>query len=90
MTQIYRDIINGTRELMSSVINNRLNNVMKYLAAITIVMSIPTIISGLYGMNVVSEGMPFADTPWGFGIITGITVIICVIALIVLKRRKML
>ena len=41
-------------------------------------------------MNVVSEGMPFADTPWGFGIITGITVIICVIALIVLKRRKML
>lgn len=90
MTQIYRDIINGTRELMSSVINNRLNNVMKYLAAITIVMSIPTIISGLYGMNVLSEGMPFADTPWGFGIITGITVIICVIALIVLKRRKML
>ena len=44
MTQIYRDIINGTRELMSTVINNRLNNVMKYLAAITIVMSIPTII----------------------------------------------
>mgnify|MGYP000685959641 CR=1 FL=1 len=31
MTMIYRDIINGTRELVSSVINNRLNNVMKYL-----------------------------------------------------------
>ena len=31
MTSIYRDIINGTRELMSSVIDNRLNNVMKYL-----------------------------------------------------------
>ena len=34
---------------MSTVINNRLNNVMKYLAAITIVMSIPTIISGTLG-----------------------------------------
>ena len=90
MTQIYRDIINGTRELMSSVINNRLNNVMKYLAAITIVMSIPTIISGLYGMNVVSDGMPFANTQWGFAIVCGITLIASVIALIILKRRKML
>lgn len=45
MTSIYRDIINGTRELMSSVINNRLNNVMKYLTSITLVMAIPTIIS---------------------------------------------
>ena len=90
MTQIYRDIINGTRELMSAVINNRLNNVMKYLAAITIVMSIPTIVSGLYGMNVAPEGMPFADTPWGFAIITGVTVIICIVSLIILKKRKML
>ena len=63
MTQIYRDIINGTRELMSTVINNRLNNVMKYLAAITIVMSIPTIISGLWGMNVGGKWMPFSSTP---------------------------
>lgn len=52
MTSIYRDIINGTRELMSSVIDNRLNNVMKYLTSITIVMAIPTVISGIYGMNV--------------------------------------
>lgn len=66
MTQIYRDIINGTRELMSTVINNRLNNVMKYLAAITIVMSIPTIISGLWGMNVGGKWMPFSSTPAGF------------------------
>ena len=90
MTQIYRDIINGTRELMSTVINNRLNNVMKYLASITIVMSIPTIISGLYGMNVSGEGMPLSGSPWGFGIICGATLIICVITMIVLKKRKML
>ena len=46
MTGIYRDIISGTRELMTTIINNRLNNIMKFLAAITIVMAIPTIISG--------------------------------------------
>lgn len=90
MTQIYRDIINGTRELMSTVINNRLNNAMKYLAAITIVMSIPTIISGLWGMNVAAEWMPLSATPYGFGIICLITFIICVVVWIVLRRRKML
>lgn len=77
MTQIYRDIINGTRELMSTVINNRLNNVMKYLAAITIVMSIPTIISGLWGMNVGGKWMPFSSTPHGFAIICVITLLLC-------------
>ena len=56
MTSIYRDIIDGTRELLSSVINNRLNNVMKILTSITIVMAIPTIISGIYGMNVPVSG----------------------------------
>ena len=66
MTQIYRDILKGTRELMSTFIDNRLNNIMKLLAAITIVMSIPTIISGLYGMNVNGNGMPFSKEPWGF------------------------
>ena len=56
MTSIYRDIINGTRELLSSILDNRPNNVMKYLTSITIVMAIPTVISGLYGMNVNENG----------------------------------
>ena len=89
MTQIYRDIINGTRELMSTVINNRLNNVMKYLASITIVMAIPTIISGLFGMNVLGDGIPFAGSPWGFAVICGITLVICVLTIFILKKRKM-
>ncbi|MDE6023821.1 MAG: magnesium transporter CorA family protein [Lachnospiraceae bacterium] len=90
MTQIYRDILKGTRELMTTVINNRLNNIMKYLASITIVMSIPTIISGLYGMNVDGRWMPLSTTPYGFGIICGITTLICAIVLVVLRKRKML
>ena len=90
MTQIYRDIINGTRELMSTVINNRLNNVMKYLAAITIVMSIPTIISGLYGMNVSGKWMPFSSTPHGFAIICVITLLLCIVVMLWLRKKKML
>lgn len=90
MTGIYRDILNGTRELLSTIIDNRLNTVMKYLAAITIVMSVPNIISGLYGMNVAQKYMPFAQTAYGFGIIAGIIVLLCVVILIVLRKRKML
>lgn len=90
MTNIYRDIINGTRELISTVINNRLNNMMKFLTSITLVMAIPTIISGIYGMNVNGKWMPLSNTPHGFAIICAGTAIICIIALILLNRRKML
>ena len=90
MTRIYRDIIQGTRELLSSVMDNRLNNAMKYLASITIVMAIPTIISGIYGMNVAEEWMPLAETPYGFGIICLITLGLCLIVIRILRKRKML
>lgn len=90
MTQIYRDILKGTRELMSTVIDNRLNNIMKYLAAITIVMSIPTIISGIYGMNVSEKWMPLANTPYGFAIICVIIVVVCLLVWFVLRKRKMI
>ena len=90
MTNIYRDIIHGARELVSSVIDNRLNNVMKYLTSITIVMAIPTVISGIYGMNVNEKWMPFSDTPHGFLIICVLTLLICVITLWVLRKKKML
>ena len=90
MTQIYRDILKGTRELMSTVINNRLNNIMKLLAAITIVMAIPTIISGIYGMNVRGKWMPLSNTPHGFLIICGIILLVCIIVALILRKRKML
>ena len=89
MTGIYRDIISGTRELMTTIINNRLNNIMKFLAAITIVMAIPTIISGIYGMNVSGKWMPLAETPYGFYIVCGIIVLICIIIALILKKKKM-
>lgn len=90
MTNIYRDIIDGTRELLSTVIDNRLNNVMKYLTSITLVMAIPTIISGIYGMNVSGKWMPLSNTPYGFGIICIIILVICLIVVIILRKKKML
>lgn len=90
MTHIYRDIIRGTRELLSNVLDNRLNNVMKLLTSITVVMSVPNIISGFYGMNLNIAGIPFGDTPYGFIIICGITVVICAVTLFVLKKKNLI
>ena len=90
MTNIYRDIIHGSRELVSTIINNRLNEVMKFLTSVTLVMAIPTIISGIYGMNVSGKWMPLSSTPHGFTIICVLTTLICILALYILKRRKML
>lgn len=88
MTSIYRDIIDSTRELISAVMDNRLNNVMKYLTSITLVMAIPTVISGIYGMNV--KWLPFASSVHGFGIVCAATLVICLITLWILKKKKML
>ena len=88
MTTIYRDIINGTRDLLSSIMDNRLNNVMKYLTVITVIMAIPTVISGLYGMNVNERWMPLANTPYGFLIICSVTLLICIIVIILLRKKK--
>ena len=90
MTEIYRGIISGTRELMSAVLDNQLNNVMKILTSITLVLAVPTVISGLYGMNVDGRWMPLANTPYGFGIIVVIAALICIVLLAILKKRGML
>lgn len=62
MSNIYLNILSGTMDAFASVISNNLNIVMKVLASVTIVISIPNIIAGFYGMNV--AGLPLAQFWW--------------------------
>ena len=50
MANIYSGILSGTMDAFASVISNNLNIVMKFLATVTIVMSIPTMVASFYGM----------------------------------------
>ena len=86
MATIYRDIMSGTMDAFASVISNNQNIVMKFLAAITIILTIPTIIASLWGMNV---GVPFGNTIWGFWVVVGIIVAITVPVLIIMIKKKM-
>ena len=60
MCSIYRDILKTTMDAFSSVISNNVNNVVKRLTVITILVAIPTLIAGLLGMNI--------DLPFGMGV----------------------
>lgn len=90
MTYIYHNILRSTMSLFGSIIDNNLNQVMKFLAAITIVVELPTMISGFYGMNVNGAGMPFSQSPFGFAIISVFSLIVCLIAVYILKKKNLL
>lgn len=86
MCNIYSSILSGTMDAYASVISNNLNIVMKVLTVLTIVMAIPNIVFGFFGMNVALPfaGIPFADS-WVFPTI--ITVAACLIAALIFKRK---
>lgn len=59
-----------TRDAYDNILSNNLNKTMKLLTAVTVILTIPTMISGIFGMNV---HLPMADHPFAFWIIISIT-----------------
>lgn len=86
MCSIYRDIMSNTTEAFASVISNNLNITMKMLTSLTALLSIPTIIASLWGMNV---AVPFAGTAWGFWAVLGIAAIVAILAAVFMIRKNM-
>lgn len=87
MCAIYRDILSGTMDAFASVISNNLNIVMKILTSLTIVLSIPTLIASLWGMNV---NVPFQHSPNGFWIVLMISLICSLVAVLILNIKKLM
>lgn len=87
MTEIYSNILASTMDFFASVISNNLNIVMKVLASVTILMAIPTIIGGIFGMNI---KLPITDQdPNGFSIVMGLTFGLCGIVAFILYKKDM-
>ncbi|SHF38996.1 magnesium transporter CorA family protein [Caloramator proteoclasticus] len=86
MANIYSNILSGTMDAFASIISNNLNIVMKFLASITIVISIPSVFAGLWGMNV---PVPFAENPFGFYIVLLITALATGVAAYYLAKKDM-
>lgn len=86
MSQIYLHILNGMTNAFATIISNNLSIVMKFLASITIIIAIPTMIASFYGMNVVD--LPLSEVPLAFEIIFLFSVMISVILGIFMWRRR--
>lgn len=86
MSKIYSDILSGTMDAYASIISNNLNGVMKFLASITLVIAVPTMISSFWGMNL---NVPFEDSSIGFPIMITISVIMTLIVAWWLKKKDM-
>ena len=87
MTNITSNILSSMMDAFASIISNNLNVVMKFLASITIIVSLPTLISSFYGMNV---KLPFMDSPWAFLITVALAVVVTLAVALFFARKDWL
>ena len=88
MATIYREILSSMTDTYATIISNNLNDVMKFLASITIVCSIPTMVASFIGMNVPLGSI--GDSPFSFILIIVISILLSLIIAYILKRKNML
>ncbi len=84
MVDMHRTILESMMDGFASIINNNVNQVMKFLAAITIILSIPTMLGSFWGMNV---ALPFANSEYGFAYVIAISTL-CVAAAAIFFGKK--
>jgi magnesium transporter len=86
MVRVYSDVLGGMMDAFASIISNNLNIVMKFLAAMTIIVSIPTVVSSFWGMNV---AVPWSDAHHGFAWVMGLAVGLSGVAACWLWKKRM-
>lgn len=86
-TTIYSEILESTMDTYTSIINNNMNTVMRTLTSFSIILMFPTLISSLFGMNLIN-GME--EYPFGFPVALVISVIVSVGSWIILRYKNLL
>lgn len=78
MANVYTNILSGTMDAFASIINNNMNIVIKRLTSITIILSLPVIVTSVYGMNL---PIPLEKSEHAFYYVLGICFALCVLAI---------
>jgi len=84
MTDISSNILSNMMDAFASIISNNLNVVMKFLASVTIVMSVPTMVASFYGMNVT---LPLAEHPAAFAMTVALSLSISAVVVVVFRKK---
>ena len=88
MANIYREILSSVSDTYEAIISNNLNTTMKVLTSITIIFSIPTMISSFMGMNV--DLGHLASMKYAFVILLVVSIIISIIIAVIFRKKKLL
>lgn len=78
--------LDSTLNLMFSIQNHRLNEVMKTLTIFSVIFIPLTFLAGIYGMNF--KNMPELQTEYGYFILLGVMVLVSIVSIIFIKRKK--
>lgn len=73
------------REAYSTIASNVLNRTMKFLTGATVLVAMPNVFFGMYGMNV---GLPFAEHPYAYFLVVGVTIIVMLMTILVGRANK--
>jgi len=85
LSENYRDVMMSMQDLYINNVNLKLNEVMKVMAIVTVLLAPPTVIGGIFGMNF--DRIPFAHQPLAFYITVAVMLIIPMFMLIIFKKR---
>ena len=85
-TSIYSNILESTMDTYQSIINNNMNTVMRTLTSVTILMMIPTLVTSMFGMNLVN-GME--SKPWGFVFAMIVSIAVSGIAWWIFRHKRL-
>ena len=86
MTNIASNILSSMMDAFASIISNNMNTVMKFLASMTIVLTLPVLVASLFGMNV---PLPFEDWPFAFGVIILVSLGLAVFVAALLPQTRL-
>ena len=82
---VYRDLLAAVLDTRLTVASNSLNAIMKRLTAFTVILMVPTLIAGVYGMNF--DHMPELSWPLGYPMALGIMALAVVVSVTFFRRR---
>lgn len=79
--------IQNIRTATEAILTNKLNTTIRTLTVFTIILTVPTIVASLFGMNV---AIPFGNSPYAFWMVLGLIVVIVLCVVWLFKRNKWL
>jgi len=82
----YRDLLAASLDMYLSAVSNQLNQTVKRMTALTLIVMVPTLIAGVYGMNYTASFLPPAETPHAFLAICLAMLLVAGVMTIVFKR----